>query len=166
MKNPSPVTGYNNNVRHNGRVYHIQTEDSGVRHPHIITHLFADGGRVVASKKTSYAAHLSEENLSDLVKEMMRTQHKDMFVSLRNGVYDEDASPLTTNPTGTAISSTEPSEPPGLAPASIPPEQPTYQASSLLDFEDTNPMRENSGAFQHMTLDEVILQFIAEDMNE
>ena len=49
MKAPSPLLGYNNNVRHKGRVFHIQTEDSGVNHPHIITHLFADGGRILKS---------------------------------------------------------------------------------------------------------------------
>ena len=51
----SPLLGYNTNVRHLGKLYHIQTEDSGVRHPHVITHLFADGGRIIASKKTTYA---------------------------------------------------------------------------------------------------------------
>ena len=60
----APLLGYNTNVRHKGRLYHIQTEDSGVGHPHIITHLFADGGRIVGSKKTSYAEHLNAEALS------------------------------------------------------------------------------------------------------
>ena len=46
MKAPSPLLGFNNNFKHKGSVYHIQTEDSGVKHPHIITHLFADGGRI------------------------------------------------------------------------------------------------------------------------
>ena len=48
----SPLLGYNNNVRHKNRVFHIQTEDSGVNHPHIITHLFMDGGRILKSVKT------------------------------------------------------------------------------------------------------------------
>jgi hypothetical protein len=30
-KYPSPLLGYNNNVRHKGKVFHIQTEDSGVK---------------------------------------------------------------------------------------------------------------------------------------
>ncbi len=44
-KAPSPLLGYNTNVRHKGRVFHIQTEDSGVLKPLVISHLFADGGR-------------------------------------------------------------------------------------------------------------------------
>jgi len=89
----SPLVGYNTNVRHKGKLYHIQTEDSGVQHPHIITHLFADGGRIVASKKTDYAQHVSTENLHEIVKKLMQEQHKAMFIALRDCVYDEDETP-------------------------------------------------------------------------
>ncbi len=85
----APLLGYNTNVRHKGKLYHIQTEDSGVGHPHIITHLFADGGRIVASKKTSYTEHVGSQALQDTVKKMMQAQHKAMFIALRDGVYDE-----------------------------------------------------------------------------
>ena len=46
--------GFNNNVKYGGNVFHIQTEDSGLDRPHIITHLFADGGRIIKSNKRSY----------------------------------------------------------------------------------------------------------------
>jgi hypothetical protein len=85
----APLLGYNTNVRHKGKLYHIQTEDSGVGHPHIITHLFADGGRIVASKKTSYNEHVGSQALQDTVKKLMQAQHKAMFIALRDGVYDE-----------------------------------------------------------------------------
>jgi len=87
---PSPLLGYNTNVRHKGKLYHIQTEDSGVNHPHIITHLFADGGRIVASKKTEYGQHLGSANLQSIVKKLMQEQHKAMFIGLRDCVYDGD----------------------------------------------------------------------------
>ena len=54
-KAPSPLLGYNTNVRHKGRVFHIQTEDSGISKPHVITHLFADGGRILKTTRSSYA---------------------------------------------------------------------------------------------------------------
>ena len=97
MKGPSPLLGYNTNVRHRGKLFHIQTEDSGLKHPHIITHLFADGGRIVASQKSSYAEHIGAPNLRDVVKKMMREQHKGMFIALRDGVYDEDGAPTKPN---------------------------------------------------------------------
>ncbi len=89
-RSPSPLLGYNTNVRHKGKLYHIQTEDSGVNHPHIITHLFADGGRIISSKKTDYAQYLGSEKLQDIVKKLMQEQHKAMFIALRDCVYDED----------------------------------------------------------------------------
>jgi hypothetical protein len=88
-KAPSPLLGFNNNIRHKGRVFHVQTEDSGVRHPHVITHLFMDGGRILKTTKTSYAEHLNQEGMGEVVRKMMKEQHKAMFVALRNGDFDE-----------------------------------------------------------------------------
>lgn len=88
----SPLVGYNNNVRHKDRVFHVQTEDSGVHHPHIITHLFMDGGRILKSVKTSYAEHLGQHKLADLVRKLMKEQHKGMLLRLRAGEFDAVAS--------------------------------------------------------------------------
>jgi hypothetical protein len=94
---PSPLLGYNTNVRHAGKLYHIQTEDSGVRHPHIITHLFADGGRIIASSKTKYDEHVGAADYRDIVKGLMRAQHKAMFIALRDGVHDEEEMPAASD---------------------------------------------------------------------
>ena len=85
----SPLLGYNNNVRHKNRVFHIQTEDSGVNHPHIITHLFMDGGRILKSVKKSYAEHVGTDGMNEVVKQMMKEQHKAMFIALRDGQFDQ-----------------------------------------------------------------------------
>lgn len=85
---PSPLLGYNTNVRHKGKVFHIQTEDSGVKYGHIMTHLFMDGGRILKSVKTSYAEYIGNERMSDIVREMMKQQHKAMFIALRDGKFD------------------------------------------------------------------------------
>jgi hypothetical protein len=125
VKAPSPLLGFNNNVRHKGRVFHIQTEDSGVRHPHIITHLFADGGRILKTIKTSYAEHIGQERLGDTVRAMMQEQHKAMFIALRDGQYDRlveeggprgsktgvEATRAPTNP-GTAAQAAQVAPPP------------------------------------------------------
>jgi hypothetical protein len=81
------VTGFNHNIKHKGKVYHVQTEDSGVSNPHIITHLFV-GGNILATKKGSYADITRSENLAELVRDMMEEQHKEMLRNLINGVYD------------------------------------------------------------------------------
>lgn len=90
----SPLLGYNNNVRHKNRVFHIQTEDSGVKHPHVITHLFMDGGRILKSVKRSYGEHLGSDTLADTVRQMMKEQHKAMFIALRDGEYDALLDPV------------------------------------------------------------------------
>jgi hypothetical protein len=99
-KAPSPLLGYNNNVRHKNRVFHIQTEDSGIKHPHIITHLFMDGGRILKSIKRSYAEHVGSENMSDTVRAMMKEQHKSMLIALRDGQFDHilDGEPPKAEP--------------------------------------------------------------------
>jgi hypothetical protein len=88
VKAQSPLLGFNNNVKHKGRVFHIQTEDSGIKHPHVITHLFADGGRILKTTKTSYAEHIGAPNLQETVRQLMQEQHKAMFIALRDGQYD------------------------------------------------------------------------------
>lgn len=95
MAAQSPLVGYNTNVRHKGKLYHIQTEDSGVSHPHVITHLFADGGRIIASRKTGYAEHLGAKELPSIVKKLMQEQHKAMFIELRDCVYDSEPPPAS-----------------------------------------------------------------------
>lgn len=84
------MVGFNTNVRHHGKLFHIQTEDSGIQHAHIFTHLFADGGRIVATKKTSYQSFLGGSNVSENVRRLMQAQHKAMFIALRDGLFDED----------------------------------------------------------------------------
>jgi hypothetical protein len=103
---PSPLVGYNTNVRHKGKLYHIQTEDSGVNHPHVITHLFADGGRIIASRKTGYAEHLGAKDLQSVVKKLMQDQHKAMFIELRDCVYDDDPTASAEEAPATGVNHT------------------------------------------------------------
>lgn len=81
--------GFNNNIKFHDRVFHVQTEDSGLDAPHIITHLFADGGRVVKSHKRSYASEVSRSDVSDYVRSLMKAQHLEMVMALREGRFDE-----------------------------------------------------------------------------
>lgn len=82
------VPGFNHNVMHKGKLFHIQTEDRGKKTPEIVTHLFI-GGNIIDSKRTSYADILGAENLEEIVREMMEEQHKNMLRDLKNGIYDD-----------------------------------------------------------------------------
>lgn len=111
----SPLLGFNNNVRHRGRLFHIQTEDSGVRHPHVITHLFMDGGRILKTVKTSYAEHLGTERLAQRVRDLMKQQHKTMFIALRDGQFDD----VVEGSSPTSQRSVAAPDPPPVALASV-----------------------------------------------
>jgi hypothetical protein len=81
--------GFNNNVKYQGKPFHVQTEDSGLKMPHIITHLFADGGRIIKSHKRSYADHVSRDDVPSFVRGLMKSQHMEMVLALREGKFDE-----------------------------------------------------------------------------
>jgi hypothetical protein len=125
---PTPVLGFNNNVRHRGRIFHIQTEDSGVRFPRIVTHLFADGGRIIKTAKTDYTEQLERQDLAVVVRTMMKDQHKAMFISLRAGEYDvlleRVIGPLPEPPRDKSAEAAGPATP------SLPPEPPPREGEA------------------------------------
>lgn len=81
---------YHNTIRHQGRTFVLHTEDSGPEHAHVFTHVFAEGGRVVATKKTPYAEWIGRPDLAERVKALMQEQHKAAFIAVRNGLFDLD----------------------------------------------------------------------------
>ena len=163
-KDPSPLLGYNNNIRHKSRVFHVQTEDSGVRHPHIITHLFMDGGRILKSVKTSYAEHLGDEKMAEVVRQMMKDQHKAMLMALRDGQYDDlvegnssqqDAAKraaAATAPTELALKATPQPEKPARSPSVRPPSVRPPPAIARVEEEGPQTAR-NPDPPEELTLD-------------
>jgi hypothetical protein len=85
----SPQLGYNHNIPHRGRLYHVQTEDSGVAKAHIFTHVFYDG-TIISSNKVQYAVDIDEvEDLDQHIIGLMQESHKAMIRRLRRGEFDE-----------------------------------------------------------------------------
>jgi hypothetical protein len=80
--------GFNNNVKYKNQTFHIQTEDSGLDKPHVITHLFADGGRVIKSHKRTYAEHVKRDDVAMFVRQLMKGQQLEMALALREGRFD------------------------------------------------------------------------------
>ena len=164
------VTGFNHNIKHKGKVYHVQTEDSGVNNPHIITHLFV-GGNILATKKSSYVNITKAPNLAELVRELMEEQHKEMLRNLINGVYDNinNAAATSYQPGEIHTQPKKPVEPEmplieaQLAPKELPPE--VLAARQLKEA----PKENNVGVetlfgedlISEKSLDEVILSYLA-----
>ncbi len=80
--------GFNNNIKWQDQVFHVQTEDSGLDQPHIVTHLFADGGRVVKSHRRSYREHINRSDVAEYVRNLMKGQHFEMVLALREGRFN------------------------------------------------------------------------------
>src|SRR5262245_42183898 len=79
----SPVLGYNHNLRHGGRVFHVQTEDSVQGYARLHTHLFYEG-TILSTKKQEYDPSAPE----DAVRSLMQQLHKSMIKELTHGEHD------------------------------------------------------------------------------
>ena len=131
------VLGFNHNIRYKGEVFHVQTEDSGMNNPHIITLLYR-GGTILASKKTSYADIIKMENLEQVVEELMKDQHKEMLRRLKAGEFDARAFGAPPVPPGNLRE--------GVASASAAP-SPVSQSAA-------------AGENSRQNLDEIILDYL------
>ncbi len=176
-------------------MFHIQTEDSGVKNPRIVTHLFADGGRIIKTARTEYADLVGRSDVQSLVRQMMKDQHNAMFSALRSGELDAGLEaacgplplppePLRPQPKPTAeavaalsrapvaiaaeLGSRAPVSPDAAtvaAPSSRKSRPPT--ASSSRVARGVAPSRSifGEGVISEKSLDEVILSYLAEDLD-
>ena len=81
------ITGVNSDVRYRGVAFHVQTEDSGRAHPHVVSHLYL-GGSILASEKTDYGDGLDSPDLDERVRSIVETQHRSMLEALSEGRFD------------------------------------------------------------------------------
>ncbi len=81
------IVGFNHNILYQGVGFHVQTEDSGLKSPSLATLLY-HGGIIVSSQKTSYADILDVDNLSQVVEDLAKEQHKGMLRRLTKGEFD------------------------------------------------------------------------------
>ena len=79
------LTGFNTDIRHSERVYHVQTEDRGPANP-IIESLVYVGGEILLSKKSPYDEHVHGDKVDEkAVREMMDIQHRRILEAIRRG---------------------------------------------------------------------------------
>ncbi len=98
------VVGFNHNFRYKGEVYHVQTEDGGVKSPQVVTLLYC-GGTILSSKKTSYADLAHQDNLTSRVESLMKEQHREMLRRLKDGEFDGLIDKNLSGPAGAVVSS-------------------------------------------------------------
>jgi len=91
------ITGFNTDIKHNDKVYHIQTEDKGLQNPYIESLVYV-GGEILASKKTSYAEQAKTGVDEKWIGSLMEQQHRTMIAAIKRGRFDSpaDATKITS----------------------------------------------------------------------
>lgn len=82
------ITGFNTDVRHGNKVYHVQTEDKGLSNPKIETLIYV-GGEILDSFRSSYEDLVARPPLVEsVILGRMEEQHKAIIRDIKNGKYD------------------------------------------------------------------------------
>jgi len=83
------ITGFNTDIKHGERVFHVQTEDRGAANP-VVESLVYVGGEILLSKKSSYMEHVAADGRVDekLVRDIMDLQHRRIIEAIRRGRFD------------------------------------------------------------------------------
>lgn len=82
------LTGYNTDVPHDDRFFHVQTEDKGTSNPFIESLVYV-GGQVLLAKRTSYGDLLQQKADKSAIVGRMEDQHREIIESIRNGDLDQ-----------------------------------------------------------------------------
>ncbi len=81
------ITGYNTDVRHGNRVFHVQTEDKGIGNPKVETLIYV-GGEILDSFRSSYEDLIASGLKEEVLQARMDDQHKTIIRDIKNGKYD------------------------------------------------------------------------------
>jgi hypothetical protein len=81
------ITGFNTDVKHKNRVFHIQTEDKGDANPCVESLVYV-GGEILATKRTSYAEVVQAGRDEHAVQDLMDQQHRTMIAAIQRGRFD------------------------------------------------------------------------------
>jgi len=93
------LTGFNTDVNHEGKTFHVQTEDKGEANP-VIETLIYEGGQILASRRQDYADKAGNGMSRDTLISLMERQHQAVVRDIRLGKYDP---PESRRPFGEGI---------------------------------------------------------------
>ncbi len=88
------ITGYNTDIKHGERVYHVQTEDKGLDNPVLETLVYVSGGQIVASRQYSYASLVKDGRCDErILAELLESQHRQVMRWVAGGKFDPKGPP-------------------------------------------------------------------------
>ncbi|HEX7707126.1 MAG TPA: hypothetical protein VF701_11775 [Thermoanaerobaculia bacterium] len=131
------ITGFNTDIKHNDKVFHVQTEDKGVGNPYIESLVYV-GGEILASKKTSYAEQVKAGIDDKWIGGLMEQQHRTMIAAVKRGRFDQ---PADTTSSGI----------------------PTPDSDVVFDAATAPPTPSRGTAGDEKTLDQVIIDYLVSE---
>ncbi|MGH9366867.1 MAG: hypothetical protein ACRD3M_04235 [Thermoanaerobaculia bacterium] len=139
------ITGYNTDVKHRNRVFHVQTEDKGAGNPCVESLVYV-GGEILATQRVSYAEMVRSGRDDQAIQELMEQQHRAMIASIQRGKFDGPDGGVRAAPPEPAEAAEVNGEATAMAPA----------AAAAAAAGQTAGDR---------TLDQVILDYLAAEMS-
>src|SRR6267154_2442129 len=82
------LTGFNTDVEFGGVVYHVQTEDKGLRTPFILSLVYT-GGEILASKRAPYDDLIAEGFDEIVLSQRLSREHKLICAALHAGRIED-----------------------------------------------------------------------------
>ena len=83
-------SGFNTDVSHGERVFHVQTEDRGPQHPSIDTVVYRNG-HILHRQSSDYSEFAAKPGFSaDGLKQRVEAQHRSVIDALRAGTLDAE----------------------------------------------------------------------------
>ncbi len=82
------ITGFNTDVKHGGRVFHVQTEDKGESNPKIESLIYV-GGQILDSIRFDYSEKIIDGFDEALITQLMEDQHRRVIRDIKVGKYDD-----------------------------------------------------------------------------
>ncbi len=144
------ITGFNTDVKHRNRVFHIQTEDKGDANPCVESLVYV-GGEILATKRTSYAEVVKATGRDDhAVQDLMEQQHRTMIAAIQRGRFDAPNGGIQI--------------PEGMSPSGEPaPEPKSERPSKKVKGDATAPPGTQSPVPADRSLDQMILDYLVSD---
>jgi hypothetical protein len=150
------ITGYNTDVEHDGVVYHVQTEDKGLRTPVILSLVYM-GGAILASKRSPYDDLVASGFDEKALVERLERQHKLICAAVHAGRIAElkrmgERAPVLQ---GSAVRAPNPPIQKGEEESkAVPPATPATEASGVVPPERFSISEETDDALTVNLLDE------------
>ncbi len=82
------LTGFNTDIEHAGRVYHVQTEDKGSSNPYIESLVYSQG-EILYSRRTPYHELIAKGIDPKTVANLMERQHRTIAEAIRRGMLNK-----------------------------------------------------------------------------